>query len=123
MSFFGIGRKRDERRILAIKLELRSGAKRLPEPMAGAIVTAFSFAEGPAEAARMSFQAALDKGTLAKVLPDGFSIPVHQFRAYVEQQWPEFADQMPSQSEIADRLADGEVVFGPLIGFTQDQGL
>ena len=89
----------------------------MPEPLAGAIVVAFSFAEGPAEAARKSFQAAEAKGVVAKVLPDGFSIPVHQWREHVEHQWPEFADQMPSQSDIAAQLEGGAVVFGPLTGF------
>ena len=117
MNLFGRGQKRDERRILAIRLELRSGEKSLPAPMAGAVVVAFSFADGPAEAAAKSFQAARDKGVLAKVLADGFSIPVYQWREYVEGQWPEFASQMPSQSDIADRLENGAVVFGPLIGF------
>ena len=117
MSLFGIGQKRDERRILAIRLELRSGEKALPGPMAGAIVIAFSFAEGPADAAKKSFQAAVEKGVLAKVLPDGFSVPVYQWREYVENQWPAFADQMPAQSDIATRLDSGDVIFGPLIGF------
>ncbi len=117
MSLFGIGRKRDERRILAIKIELRSGEKLLPEPLSGAFVTAFSFAEDPTEAAQKSFRAAIEKGTLAKVLPEGFSLPVHQWREYIESQWPEFANQMPAQSEIGDILSSGAVVFGPLIGF------
>jgi hypothetical protein len=117
VSLFGIGRKRDERKIFAIRLELRSGAKQLPAPMAGAIVTALSFADGPSEAAEKSFRAAVQKGVLARVLPDGFTIPVHQFRAYVEEHWLEFAEQMPPQSEIAERLEAGEIVFGPLIGF------
>src|SRR3569623_463715 len=92
VSPFGNGPKRDERRILAIRLELRSGARSLPEPLAGAIVVAFSFAEGPAEAAQKSFQAAEAKGVVAKVLQDGFSLPVRQWRGHVEHQRPEFAE-------------------------------
>lgn len=120
MSFSVIERKGEDRLILAIRLEVRSVTMRLPEPMVGAIVTAFSFAEGPSEAAAKSSSAAEKKGVLVKGLAGGFSIPVHQFRAFVEQQWPEFADQMPLQSEIARHLGAGEVVFGPLIGFERD---
>jgi len=117
MKFLGLGPKLDKRSILAIRLELRSGEKALPEPLIGAVVVAFSFAEGPSEAAEKSFAAAVAKGTKARVLPDGFSLPVHQWRQYVEHQWPEFADQMPSQSDIAGHLETGAVVFGPLTGW------
>lgn len=121
MSLFGWRRAQDDRRVLAIKLELRSGAKSLPEPMVGAIVTAFSFAEDPGVAAAKCVHAAQAKGVeVSQVFPNGFSIPVHKWRAYVEGEWPEFAEQMPAQSEIAGLLSAGAVVFGPLIGFEHD---
>lgn len=117
MKFPTLGCKLDERQILAIRVELRSGEKALPEPLTGAVVVAFSFAENATEAAKKSFAAARAKGTEARVLPDGFSVPVHQWRQFVEHQWPEFADQMPSQLDIAEHLETGAVVFGPLTGW------
>ena|SRR6218665_540345 len=118
MSLFGIGRKPKESRIHGIRLKVRAGTEALPEPLIGAYVTAFSIAEEPREAVVNGVRSLQAMGyDFEEVLPEGLSMPLADWGSYVDQAWPEFSDQLPSQADIAGALSNGGVVFSPFAGF------
>jgi hypothetical protein len=99
-------------------MKVRAGSQQLPAPLIGAYVMAFSISADPREAVVNSVQALRAMGyEFDDILPEGLSMPVHDWGKYVAQAWPEFSEHFPSQPEIAARLANGAVVFSPFSGF------
>jgi hypothetical protein len=118
MSLFGFGRKDRDPTIHAIRMKVRAGSQPLPAPLIGAYVTAFSIAAEPREAVVHSVRALHAMGyEFDDILPEGLSMPLSDWGAYVAQAWPDFASEFPSQLEVAARLSDGLVVFSPFAGF------
>ncbi len=118
MRFFGRNQKSDSATIHGIRLKVRAGTEQLPSPLIGAYVTAFSIASEPREAVIKSCRALAAMGyDFEEVLPEGLSLPVSEWGAYVMQAWPDFSADFPSQEQIADRLANDGVVFSPFAGW------
>lgn len=123
MGLFGLGRGRPQVLIHGARLKVRSGRAALPAPMTGAFVVGYALGETPLDAVRASVRAVQAMGyEFEDVLPDGLSIPMEDWGRHVAQAWPDVAAALPTQAEIAGRLADGGVVLGPFIGFETTAG-
>ena len=121
MSVFKFGGEKPEPMIHGVRLRVRPGTQKLPEPLIGAYVTAFSIAADPREAVVNGVRALRAMGLeFEAVDPEGMALPLSGWGAYVDEAWPDFPGEFPSQSEIADRLADGGVVFTPFAGFERE---
>ncbi|MDP2259711.1 MAG: hypothetical protein Q8J89_08360 [Caulobacter sp.] len=118
MDLFKIGRKDAEPVIHGIRIKVRGGSQPLPPPLLGAFVTAFSVATEPREAVITSVRALQAMGyDFEDILPEGLSMPLKDWGAYISSAWPEFRDEFPPQSQIAERLSAGGVVFSPFAGY------
>jgi hypothetical protein len=98
---------------------LRTESTEMPDGLKGAYVACY--------AAALDYQAALKKGVEAIAqmgykfddLKNGVrEVPLNSWTDYVESVWPEYADQMPSAEQISAIVDDGQVFFGPFIGFS-----
>jgi hypothetical protein len=91
----------------------------MPDGLKGAYVACY--------AAALDYQAALKKGVQAiaqmgykfdEIKSDVREIPQDSWTAYIASVWPEYADQMPSAEQLSTVVEDGQVFFGPFIGFS-----
>jgi len=91
----------------------------MPDGLKGAYVACY--------VAALDYQAALKKGVQA-IMQMGYKfddikngvreVPLDSWAAYIESVWPEYADQMPSTEQLPAVVEDGQVFFGPFIGFS-----
>jgi hypothetical protein len=100
VSLFGFRRKKtEELTIYGVGMKVVAGSKPLPEPLIGAYVMAFSVAPEPAEAVVQSVLAIRGMGHECEELqPQGLSMPLSDWGAYVAKAWPDFADLLDALS-------------------------
>ena len=104
--------------LFAIGLNVKAGTEPLPDSAAGAYVTVFCSAPDATTAAWTCIQA---------VEAMGYSVPDNpqkadmmqagDWEAFVNGQWPELVSQLPTQSEVYERLAEHRVIFGPFAAY------
>ena len=98
---------------------LRGESTEMPGELKGAYVVCY--------AAAPDYQSALRKGVLA-VTQMGYKfddianevreVSLATWGNYVASVWPEYADHMPSSAQLPDVVNDGQVFFGPFVGFS-----
>lgn len=98
---------------------LRGENAEMPDGVKGAYVVCC--------AAASDYQAALKKGVLA-VTQMGYKfddikngvrdVPLGAWGDYLAKVWPEYADQLPSVSQLPELVKGGQVFFGPFAGFS-----
>jgi hypothetical protein len=104
--------------VWAVPLHIKEGREPLPPPLVGAYVKVFCRADSATLAAWAAIQA---------IEAMGFTVPespstVDQMRArdwedFVSANWPELIDELPTQAEFYESMADNRAVLGPIAGY------
>lgn len=122
MGLFGRSRSRShplaDTIVWAVPLHIAGGVERLPPPLVGAHVKVFCRGDNATLAAWAAIQA---------IEAMGYSVPespksVDQMRAFdyekiVAANWPELKNELPSQAEFYDSMAENRAVLGPIVGY------
>jgi hypothetical protein len=91
----------------------------MPDGIIGAYVACY--------AAASDCQAALRKGALTItqmgykfyfIKNDVREVPIESWGTYLDKVWPEYIDQMPSVAQLPEVVKDGQIFFGPFVGFS-----
>jgi len=104
--------------VWAVPIHAQPGVEQLPPPLTGAYVQVFCRGDDATMAAWAAMQA---------IEHMGYSIPqvpttVNQMRAadyerFVADHWPDLADELPSQAEFYQAMAENRAIFGPFGGY------
>lgn len=101
-------------------MKILPGDAGMPDGLTGAYVVCYAGAP--------DYQAALKNGVVA-ITQMGYrfddiqngvrEVSLDSWGAYVEEVWPEYLDQMPSAVELPEVVEEGQVFFGPFVGFSE----
>lgn len=98
---------------------LPSESTEMPDGLKGAYVACYASALDYQTALKKGVQAIAQMGYRFDNLKNGVrEIPLNSWTAYVDSVWPEYADQMPSAEQLLAVVKDGQVFFGPFVGFS-----
>ena len=94
---------------------------KMPENIIGAI--ALCFASAPNHLIAVSNAAASLKERQYEIIDmagDVQQLDYERWDEYVASVWPEFLQQMPSQTEVLDYVSKGVVFYGPFCGWEEE---
>lgn len=86
----------------------------MPENVAGAYVSCYAAAENYEIAVERCLSALRSDGMrVEEILQPINAMKVSDWSRHIEEQWPGYAGQMPSQKEFESSMTGGSVVYGP----------
>jgi hypothetical protein len=104
--------------VYAFTLKIKSGETRIPAPMIGAYVVAYSIAETPEKALERSWRKLESMGYVVEDAdPTGGSISVSDWDTHVSERWPDFVAHFPPQRSLASEVTKRDAIFSPFAGF------
>ncbi len=107
--------------IFVVTFRIASGASKIPPPMIGAWVTAFTRAEDVERAVKAAAATLRGMGFEIKELsPTARTLPVANWDAFIVENFREFKDRFPSQADIEQVLDQKDVIFSPFAGFEKE---
>lgn len=87
--------------------------------MTGAYVKVFCTAPDATIAAWTAIQAIEAMGYSVPDNPNTVEMmPASDYEKFIAAQWPELLKELPTQSELYERIAESRVVLGPFAGFS-----
>jgi hypothetical protein len=100
-----------------VKVRRLEGSQ-MPSHMIGAVVACYVPANDHLAAAKVAVQRLLvEKLQFEDMAGQIKQLDPQQWDAYVNSVWPEFATQLPTQAELRQKLAAGQVFFGPFCAY------
>jgi len=97
-----------------VPLHVRGGVEPLPASFTGAYVRVFCTAPDANIAAWTAIQAIEAMGYSVPDNPTTVEMmPASDYEQFIAAQWPELVNELPTQSELYERLAENRVVLGP----------
>lgn len=98
---------------------LRGDCSEMPEGLSGAYVACYAAAPDYQAAVKKGVQAVTQMGYKFDNLLNGVrEIPITSWGDYFAKVWPDYVDQMPSAAQLPSVVGEGQVFFGPFVGFT-----
>lgn len=86
----------------------------MPATTSGAYVSCYALAGDYVRATKMCIAAlSADGMCVEEILQPIKSMPIAEWSTHIFEQWPEQADQMPTQAEFEESMRGGKVVYGP----------
>lgn len=121
LTFFKKRQPAQRLRLFQLSIHVkRGGSREMPSELIGAYVPVFASGTSHEVAAQHAVTVLIDRGFEVVAICDGkiHELDPHRWDAFVDQAWPEFASQFPSQSEVCRELDQGFLFVDPFAGYT-----
>lgn len=91
----------------------------MPSNLVGAYVCCYVGAQDHFDATRKAVLKLVGEGYIFKDIVNRKvnEIDPSKWEEYIDNTWSEFKDHFPTQDEIASKVEEGEIFYGPFIGY------
>lgn len=90
----------------------------MPDSMVGAYVNCYVGADDVNEALQKCVDALRKKGYIfTDILDQTMELDPNLWKEFVSEAWPEIMEFFPTQNEVKETVSQGEVFFGPFVGY------
>ncbi len=94
----------------------------MPNDMKGAYVNCYAGAKNVNEALHKCVDALRDKGYIFRdVLDQAMELDPEKWTNFVDEAWPEVNNSFPTQREVKNNVINGDVFFGPFVGYSSNK--
>lgn len=109
------GKKENTRKVYIIPFQVKPLENSImPSGLGGAYVSCYASGDTYVEATEMALRKLAEDG----LHPEEILQPIHEMVAsdwsvHIAEQWKEYVENLPPQSEFEESMASGKVVYGP----------